>query len=98
MPRQLTIPMTLAELIQDPQRVRDAFALLNMLAGAQVRIVGSGKTDMPLSVSGNTLIIPIPVKLDAPIADAETTPNQSELLAKFNLLLAALRRTGQLPS
>lgn len=98
MPQQLTIPKTLAELIQDPQRVRDAFTLLNLLLGAQVRLVSSGKTDTPLTISGTTLIIPVPVKLDTPIADAQTTPNQSKLLIQFNLLLAALRRTGQLPS
>ena len=42
------------------------------------------------------LILPIPLKLGTPIADSAATA--ASVSAQLNLLLAALRVTGQLPS
>lgn len=37
--REIPIPQTLADLLAEPQRVRDAIALLNALAGLEVHLV-----------------------------------------------------------
>ncbi len=97
-PQQLQIPQGALELIQNPQRVRDAFQLLNLLASAEVRVVTTGGTTGTASilVSGQNAVIPIPLKLATPIADSTATA--ASVSAQLNALLAALRVTGQLPS
>jgi len=95
-------PASLAELLADPQRVRDAFALLNALAEMQVVLVAPGGSQ-PL-IPGNktlrgdppTLTMPLPLKLTRTIADSTATA--ASVSTQLNLLLAELRKTTMLPS
>lgn len=98
MQRQVTPPNSLSELLQSPQRVRDAFELLNALAAAKVSVVALSSTrgDQSLLISSQGITIPVPLKLDRAIADSTATA--ASVSAQLNALLAALRRTGQLPS
>lgn len=102
MPQIIQDPDTLAKLLQEPQRVRDAIALLNGLAQIQVILqpVGSAR---PLA-SGNrsivgeppNLVLPLPIAMQTAIADSTATA--ASVSAQLNLLLAALRLTKLLPS
>jgi hypothetical protein len=94
---QIPPPATLADLLQDPQRVRDANKALNLLLAAQVSITQPITTRglESLIVSRENIVIPVPLQLSAPIADSAATAASAS--TQLNLLLAALRRTGQLP-
>ena len=102
MPAPLAAPADLAALFQEPQRVRDAFDLLNALAQMEVHIVvaggavalGPGKS--ALKGSPPALILPLPLKFATPIANSTATA--ASVSAQLNSLLAALRTTGQLPA
>jgi len=98
----IQIPATIGELLGDPQRVRDALALLNALAALEVHLVvaggavqlGPGKA--ALKGAPPTLVLPLPLKFAAAIADSSASAASAS--ARLNDLLAALRLTGQLPS
>jgi hypothetical protein len=96
--KQLKVPQSAVELIKDPQRVADAFMLLNLLLSAQVEVTMPNSTRgvESIVVSGQNILIPIPLKLSTAIADASATALSAS--TQLNLLLAALRRTRQLPS
>lgn len=101
MPKKIKVPATIGELLTDKQRVIDAFALLNALAGLEMNLVvpagsvafGPGRE----AILGDPpkLILPIPLKFAAAIPNSTATV--ASVSAQLNLLLAALRITGQLP-
>lgn len=100
--KTVTAPDSLAELLTDPQRVRDAFALLNALAEMQVVLVVPGGS-APLAPGNKTLrgeppniIMPLPLKCTRAISDSTATA--ASVSTQLNLLLAELRKTGQLPT
>lgn len=85
--------------IDNPQAVRDAVKLLNLLSAVEVRVVTStaaNRTNNPVIISGTNAILPVPLKLAAPIADSTATA--ASVSTQLNLLLVALRTTGQLPT
>lgn len=100
--KTIEAPANLAELLSDPQRVRDAFALLNALATMEVHLVPPGGA--PALSPGNksirgdppNLILPLPLQFTAAIADSTATA--ASVSAQLNLLLAELRKIRQLPT
>jgi hypothetical protein len=98
----ITLPENLADLLSDPQRIRDAMALLNGLAKLQVQLtVASAAINLKTPnrlIAGDppNLILPIPLMLDAPIANSNGTA--ANINTQFCLLLQKLRTTGQLPT
>lgn len=102
MPAKIEVPTNLADLLTDGKRLRDAINLLNALASMEVHLVTPGAVS-PLVPGGKpirgdppSLIMTLPLKFAAPIADSTATAASAS--AQLNLLLAALRTTGQLPS
>jgi hypothetical protein len=68
MPRKISIPDHLGDLLQDPQRIRDAMALLNALSALEVHLVQPASV-APLTpgrqaIRGEppTLILPLPLQ------------------------------------
>ncbi len=102
MPKQIEVPSDLSDLLADSQRVRDAFALLNALATMEVHLVPTGAVDplrpggKPIRGDAPNLIMALPLRLGSPIANSTATA--ASVSTQLNLLLAALRETGQLPS
>lgn len=101
MPATIKIPDDLADLFRDGQRVSDAFALLNALATMEVHLVTPGAVD-PLGPGGKpirgdppNLILTLPLKIAAPIANSTATAASAS--ARLNDLLAALRVVKILP-
>lgn len=102
MPRTIELPDELADLFANPQRIRDAVALLNALSALEVHLVPPG--NVASLAPGNrvirgeppTLILPLPLKFRAAIADSSATAASAS--AQLNLLLAELRATKQLPA
>ena len=85
--------------IRNPEAVTQALTLLQQLQAISVEIVPAGGNNsgkQSLVMSDNNIILPIPLKLSAPIADSTATAASAS--AQLNLLLAALRRTRQLPT
>lgn len=84
--------------MQDPQRVRDAFAVLNLLLSMRVQITTPGSTRgvSSLVTSGEKYVIPIPLGFTAPIANSSATAASAS--AQLNTLLQAMRNTNQLPT
>lgn len=97
-PKQLKVPASVAELLQDPQRVADAFTLLNLILAGRVVLTPPTDTkgSSTLSVSGQNLLIPAPIKFTAAIADA--TASTASNTATINRVLAQLRLSGINPS
>lgn len=101
MPIQLETPQNLADLLSDPQRVRDAFDLLNALSDLEVHLVPAGTATIGRGVAAikgdpPSLILPLPIKLSSAIADSTATA--ASVSAQLNALLAGLRSTGMLPA
>lgn len=100
--KTIDLPATVAELLTDPKRVRDAIALLNALATMEVHLVAPGNVaplspgSKPIRGDPPNLILPLPLKFTAAITDSTATAASAS--AQLNLLLAELRKTGQLPS
>lgn len=102
MPRTIKVPESVAELLQDPQRVRDALLLLNALSQLEVHLVPPGSS--PALSPGNkiikgdppALILPLPLQFRSAIADSTATA--ASVSAQLNLLLAELRAVRQLPT
>lgn len=102
MPRNVELPDSLAGLLTEPQRIRDAVELLNALANLEVHLVPAGNVK-PLKpgyhqIAGEApaLVLPLPLRLRAPIADSSATAASAS--AQLNTLLGYLRETGQLPT
>jgi len=102
MARTIELPQNLAELMADPQRIRDAIALLNALSQLEVRLVPPGGV-RPLAsgykqILGDppSLVLPLPLQLPSAIADSSTTA--ASVSAQLNLLLSGLRLTKILPT
>ena len=90
---------TLQFIVENPNAVRDALKFLNLLIALEVRLVGASGFNDPkrgIVFAGRNAIMPIPLKLNAPIADSTATA--ASVSTQLNLLLAALRATGQLPT
>ena len=100
--KPLAPPQNLADLLSDPQRIRDAFELLSALAALQVHLVPPGNVAALApgnrSIIGDppNLILPLPLKFTTAIANSSATA--ASVSTQLNLLLAELRKTGQLPS
>ncbi len=94
---QLKIPESASELLSDPQRVKDAFVLLNVILAARVQITPAGTTrgTVSLVVTRSNMVIGIPLQFAAPIADAT---GAGDIVAQFNKVMAAMRVTGQNPT
>ncbi len=94
---QLRVPRTQADLLNDPQTVRDAFTLLNILVSMRVQNASgaqfaSTKGVESLMVSSQGAIMPLPVLFDTGLADSLNTDLANQ--AALNSLLAMFRRTG----
>lgn len=102
MPRTIQVPESMADLFADPQRVADAFRLLNALAGMEVHLVPPSNVaplaagQKPIRGEPPNLVLPLPLKFRRSISDSSATAASAS--AQLNLLLAELRATGQLPS
>jgi hypothetical protein len=96
--KQLEIPEGLAELLQNPQRVEEAFETLNLLLTVRVQLTQPSTTRgvASLVTSGERYTLPIPLQLAAPIANSTATA--ASVNTQFNALLQAMRVTGQLPT
>lgn len=99
--KPIVVPTTVAELLADPQRIKDALELLNALAQIEVHLVPPGNV-APLSSGNKTirgdapnLIMPLPLKFTRAIADSTATA--ASVSTQLNLLLAELRKVSQLP-
>lgn len=90
------------DLIQNPALLQKQIDLLYALLNLNIQlVVGQGAQKLAPGASSIVgtpprLTLPIPLKLPAPIADADGTGSGAS--DQLNLLLAALRSTGQLPS
>lgn len=85
--------------IQNPEAVRDAVQFLNLLISLECKVVAPSSINNPkvgIVFSAKNAILPVPLKLAAPIADS--TASAASVSTQLNLLLAALRATGQLPT
>lgn len=85
--------------VQNPDAVRDAVQFLNLLIALECKVVVPSSINNPkvgIVFSAKNAILPIPLKLAAPIADSSATA--ASVSTQLNLLLAALRATGQLPT
>jgi hypothetical protein len=102
MPKTITVPATLADLLMDPQRVADAFALVSALGQLEVHLVPPGNaralTPGNKAITGEppNLILTLPLKFRAAIANS--TADVASVSAQLNALLAELRANGQNPS
>jgi hypothetical protein len=102
MARTVTVPDSVADLLTDPKRVRDAFQILNALVDLEVHLVPAGNVQAlspgnhPIRGDAPNLILPLPLMLPRAIADSSATAASAS--AQLNLLLAGLRTTRQLPS
>lgn len=102
MAKTIELPVNLADLLGDSQRVRDAFALLNAMVTLNVQLVRA-QSAISLAPGQNNikgdppnLVLPLPLMLDSAIADSTATA--ASVSTQLNLLLAALRKTKMLPS
>lgn len=100
--KTIEVPQSLADLLANPQRVRDAFALLNALAQVEVVLTTPGGSQ-PLTPGNQTirgdpptLTMPLPLRFTRSIPDSTATAASAS--ATVNLLLAELRKVSQLPS
>lgn len=94
--------LTGLDFIRNPELVQQLVDLLFALRNVNVQLV-VGQDSQALSAgkvnivgSAPALTLPLPLKLAKPIADS--TADAASVSAQLNLLLAALRKTGQLPS
>ncbi len=103
MPTPVAIPANAAELLQNPQRVRDALALLNALAQMEVHLVTPQNVsalapgNKPLRGDPPSIILPLPFKFTEAIDDCDET-DLNDVGLTLNALLEQLRRTGVNPS
>jgi hypothetical protein len=102
MPKTITVPASLAELLGDPQRVADAIALVSALGQLEVHLVppGNARTLAPgnKAIVGDppNLILPLPLKFRGPIPDCTDVP--ASIGATVRAIQAELRANSQLPS
>ena len=90
---------TLQWVIENPNAVRDAMRFLNLVISLEVQVTQASGLANPkrgIVFAGRNAVLPIPLQLRAPIADSTATA--ASVSAQLNLLLAALRSTGQLPT
>ena len=86
-----------AGLIKEPNRVKNLVEFVDSLKLAEVKLtLPDPRGSAALVIADENIIIPIPLKLSAPIADSTATA--ASVSTQLNLLLAALRSTGQLPT
>ncbi len=88
----------IAWLAANPAAVRQAVEAVNLLISLQVEVTTANSTrgsQQAIVTSPDRFLLPIPLKLQAPIADSVATADS--VSAQLNLLLVALRQTGQLP-
>lgn len=85
--------------LANPEAVTRAIEAVNLLISLQVQLTGANSTrsdQNAIVLSPDRYLLPIPLKLNTAIADSSATA--ASVSTQLNLLLAALRRTGQLPS
>lgn len=89
------------DLITQRQLLQQQIDLLYALRNINVQLVVGQASQVfapgvsPIVGSAPSLVLPLPLKLAAPIADSSATV--ASVSAKLNLLLAALRANGMLP-
>jgi hypothetical protein len=93
-------PESLGDLLSNPERIKAAFQLLDLLSKMQVEITppttrGTGS----LVISEQNIILPIPLRLARAVADPTGgTTIDTQCRAKLIELLQLMRATPQLPS
>jgi hypothetical protein len=113
MPTPIEIPQNLADLVSDPQRVRDAFELLNALALMEVHLVPPGGADaliagnQPIRGEPPVLILPLPLQSPNSWAAATgtltritfetSTVTTAELAERVAALISDFKATRILP-
>jgi hypothetical protein len=81
MPTPIELPQNLADLVSNPQRVRDLFALANALAALEVHLVPPGAVytltagNQPIRGDPPVLVLPLP--LQSPNSWAEATGTET---------------------
>lgn len=113
MPTPIEVPQSFAELVQDPQRVRDAFELLNALATMEVHLVPPGNVsalsagNQPIRGEPPVLILPLPLQSPNTWAAATgtltrttfatSTVTTAQLAERVAALISDLKATRILP-
>ena len=97
---QLPIPSApmIAWVVQNEAAIVEAFATLNRVKRMTVRLTapaGPQTAGTPILESPQNIIVEIPLGFARGIANAT---DATSVITQLNLLLAALRQTGQLPS
>lgn len=89
---------TIQQLLNDPTRLNAALDFLKSIQAAEIQIVNPTNTigTATLSRANGQTVIPIPVRISAPIADSDGTV--ASVSTQLNTLLAALRTVKILPS
>lgn len=100
MPTPIKVPGSLAELLANPDRVRDAFTLLNGLATLQIQLTvpdaNSAASQGKASLRGegpDNIIMPLALKFSSPVNN-DVSATAVSVSAKLNELLGQLRRIG----
>lgn len=84
--------------LANPDAIRNALRALKLLRRAEFRLVKPAASNRAVEAfieSETNFILRVPLQLKGPIADATSS---SDVVAKFNTLLAYLRETTELPS
>lgn len=97
-PTGATPTTRIGQLLRNPQRLRDALEFVELLMEAQILVTlpNSTRGISSLAISAQNIVFPVPLKIAVPIADSTSTA--ASVSTQLNLLLAALRVTGQLPT
>ena len=113
MPKNIEIPQDLADLISDPQRIREAMAMLNALANLEVHLVPPANVSA-LSpgnkvLRGDPPVITLPLPLKSPnswaastgtatrTTFATSTVTTAQLAERVKALIDDLQTVGILP-
>ena len=87
----------IGSILRDPTDIKRTLQLVpKMMDARMVLTVPDTRGQVTIVMSEENMVVPIPIKLTAPIADSTATA--ASVSTQLNLLLAALRRTGQLPT
>lgn len=98
----IEIPEDLASLFQEPEKVKNAFAMLKALRDLNVQLVTPQSSVALVPGKKNIvgeppiLLLPLPLKMTQPIEDSDGVDGNTT--TQLNLLLGELRKIGILPT